>query len=127
MFKIDANVTKEIKQDDLIEIAGRAGPFYVVLAGMNLMFRDCYFYGDESAQFFFYADLQQRPDGNIRIVIHHATTRRLEGPLPNLTVTDVERIEENLKQLFTERQYLLLKQPADTFPPKVEFTWGLRR
>jgi hypothetical protein len=128
MFEIDPNVTTEIKQSDLIEVTGETGPFYVTTAGANLMFRDCYFYGDEGAQFFFYAVWEQRPDGSIRIVVHHATIRRMEGPMPTFPTTDAERIEANLMKLFTERDFRYLDRPADLFPAKtIEFTWEIRR
>jgi hypothetical protein len=127
-FKIDPRVTTEIKPHDLVEVAGKTGPFYVARAGMNLMFRDCYYYGDERIQFFFYAAWEQPPDGSARIVIHHATTLRMKGPHPKLAAGDLERIEANLTQLFTERQYTAPARPVDSPLPKtIEFTWGLRR
>ena len=127
MFKIDTNVTSEIKPHDLIEVAGKTGPFYVLLTGGNLMYRDCLFYGDEKVQFFFYATWEKQPDGSGRIIIHHATTRRMEGPRPKLAADDLERVEANLKQLFTERQYVFLERPADpSLSRTIEFTWGLR-
>jgi hypothetical protein len=128
MFKIDPNVTSEIKPHHLVEVAGKTGPFYVALAGMNLMFRECYFYGDKGIQFFFYAASEQQPDGSGRIKIHHATTRRMEGPRPKLADGDLERIEANLTQLFTERQYMALERPADSTTARtIEFVWGLRK
>lgn len=105
MFKIDPKVTTEIKPHDLVEVAGKTEAFFVALTGMNLMFRECYFYGDERIQFFLYAAWEQQPDGSARIAIHHATTLRMEGPRPKLAAGDLERLEANLTQLFTERRY----------------------
>jgi hypothetical protein len=127
MLKIDPKVTTEIKSHDLVEVAGKTGPFYVARASMNQMFRECYFYGDKGIQFFFYAAWEQQPDGRGRIKIHHATTLRMEGPRPKLAADDLERVEANLKQLFTERQYVCLERPADpSLSRTIEFIWGLR-
>jgi len=128
MFKIDPKVTTEIKPHDLVEVAGKTGPFYVARAGMNLMFRECYFYGDKGIQFFFYAAWEEQPDGRGRIKIHHATTLRMKGPRPKLADGDLERIEANLTQLFTERQYTAVERPADSTSARtIEFIWGRRR
>jgi hypothetical protein len=78
MIKLQPEV--DIKTADLIEFNGDHGPFYVCNAGGWPERGDCFFYGDQKYQFFFYAEFTSLGRTEYKIEVKRATERRLAGP-----------------------------------------------
>lgn len=118
-----------INPASLIEIEGDAGPFYVCTAGGKPELENCFFYGDDSQQFFFYANVSGESPAK-QVVIFHATTQRLSGaPVRSIDQTEALRIVSNIKKLFSTRKFHFPGRPltAGDEPASVNFTWKISR
>jgi hypothetical protein len=116
----------DVRPTDLIEFNGDHGPFYICGAGGWPERGDCFFYGDQKYQFFFYADVITFGEAEYEIRIKRATSRRLAGPPARINRADFGYIEDNIRAVLKERNYFLLERslgPGEE-PRLVEFTWG---
>ena len=129
MIKLKPHITN-IAPDDLTKIDGVRGPFYVSLVGHPREVDIGDFYGDDTYQFFIYANWVKLKEGGQDIEVQAISWRPIAeggGPL-EIPSQDIEYIKANISKLFRERDFSNPKYPirAENVPSSIEFTWGLR-
>jgi hypothetical protein len=117
--------SEEIQSDQLIESRGETTTFYICFAGGRPEAPNCFFYGDDRYQFFFYGEMDFKPSAEYDVIISNATVKRLTGPKPKISNSDIEYIQKNIEKFFSEHSFILPHRPIDRKYPvrKIYFTW----
>jgi hypothetical protein len=119
-----------INPDNLTELQGENGLFYVTRIGGKPEMEHGFFYGDEKHQFCFYAHYQPAQGSKVDydVEVHHITTGRLEGPfLRKIPRLEADYIENNIRKFFKTCSFFLRKSRITTaeHPREIHFTWRI--
>jgi hypothetical protein len=129
MIKLKPHITG-IAPETLIELDGVRGPFYVAGASLPREVDICHFYGDETYQFFVYANWLKRNEGGHDVEVQALTARSIvDGSGPQqIASRDIEYIKANISKLFRKRDFSNPKYPIslEDTPRSIVFTWALK-
>jgi hypothetical protein len=116
---------KEIGPEKLVRFCRSGRTFYLCAAGERPELGPCFFYADDNYQFFFYTQVIDRGGGLFDFEIGEARLTRLENVLPRMRATDLPAVEENVRQVLSERHFGLPERPirAGDEPHAIIFRW----
>ena len=123
-----------LEPENLIQIQGEKGPFYVCISGSSPELRNGCFYGDDRYQFCFFTKFifdRQKTDQPVPydIDVYYATAGRVTGGLPKIPKKDVEYIERNITHLWRTRRVTHPGMPVNPndAPREIRFTWRISK
>jgi hypothetical protein len=114
-----------IDEEDLVEIQGAQGPFWITSIGGKPELEDGFFYGDAKHQFFFYANIKVIEGKKFDIDVFEPSSG------PSFVGSELDVIERNITQYFRERQFFnqskLTTESDKQNLRSVLFAWRVRR
>jgi hypothetical protein len=113
----------------LTQIAGEQGPFYIASIGGKPELENAFFYGDESNQFCFYADIKVLEGKRYDIEVFDASSGRFSGSTPKSLGGHLATIRKNIDKCFHERDFFTPSIPSSEANRQnlrsVRFTWSV--
>jgi len=129
MIKLKPHITG-ISPARLIKLDGVRGPFYVAGASLPREVDICNFYGDETYQFFVYANWLERNEGGHDVEVQATSPRSIAdgAGVQHIPSQDIEYIKANISKRFRERDFFSPKYPIslEGTPRSIVFTWALK-
>lgn len=118
-----------IDRNDLTEISGDQGPFYIANIGGKPELENGFFYGDSNNQFFFYVNIVVFEGKKYDLDVFAATSGRFSGVKPSSPSSHLATIQSNIEKFFRERDFFTPSNPSTEANRKnlrsVRFTWSV--
>lgn len=117
----------DVQEKYVVKIEGPSGPCFIASVGGMPEREFTFVYRDKDYYFYFYADRSWDGNDVYDVDVRNATTQRFTGPNPAIRLEDRDRIKENIKTFFEQRDFFSSKnlRPATEQFRNLTFSWWI--